>query len=434
MKKFFKETITYILQKEAKLVLRKYNPKIVAVTGSVGKTSTKDAIYTVLASAYHVRKSEKSFNSELGIPLTILGCDTGWGNPFIWLENIFHGLFLIVFTQKYPKWLILEVGADRPGDIKKVTNWLHPDIVVITRFGKVPVHVEFFNSREEVIREKSYLAHALKQKGSLILNCDDEDVLALKEATKRKTFTYGFDGRADIVASHYGVDYENYEGVTLPSGISFKMNYGNNSLPTHIKGVLGIQQVYPLAAAFAVGYSEEINPVSMNDVLNNHITPNGRMKLVSGIKKTMIIDDGYNASPIAMEEAVLTLKSLNVSGKKIAVFGDMLEIGKYSTEAHKEIGMLASDSANILFTVGLRARSIAEGALDNGMDEKNIYQFDNSREAGKFLEQMLGAGDVVLVKGSQGMRMERVVEEVMEHPEDKEKLLVRQEKEWQRKK
>jgi UDP-N-acetylmuramoyl-tripeptide--D-alanyl-D-alanine ligase len=179
-------------------VLRVYKPRIVAITGSVGKTSTKDAIYSVLAPHVFVRKSEKSFNSEIGIPLTILGRPNAWNNPFGWLENLIDGLVLIVWRTKYPEWLVLEVGADRPGDISSVAKWLRADIVVITRLPDVPVHVEFFDSPEDVIREKASLLRALKPDGTFVANADDEKVLALRDDVPGQSMTFGFSLGSDI--------------------------------------------------------------------------------------------------------------------------------------------------------------------------------------------------------------------------------------------
>src|SRR3989338_1816365 len=162
MKNLFKKLIVFIITLQARAVLRKYKPMIVAVTGSVGKTSTKDAIYAVLSKSARVRKSEKSFNSEIGLPLTILGAPNAWSNPFRWLANIVDGLFLIWFDAPYPEWLVLEVGADRPGDIRSLAGWLPVDIAVITRLPEVPVHVEFFDSPEAVVEEKASLIDAIK--------------------------------------------------------------------------------------------------------------------------------------------------------------------------------------------------------------------------------------------------------------------------------
>jgi len=189
MKSIFKKIVVLIIQWEAVFVLKKYKPKIVAVTGSVGKTSTKDAIFTVMSAKFFVRKSEKSFNSEIGVPLTILGCSNAWNNPILWVKNIIEGFMLIVLKNHYPKWLVLEVGADRPGDIESIAKWLKPDVVVLTALPDVPVHIEYFDSLEEIIKEKEYLLGALKEDGILILNNDDEKVRAFKQKYKRTTVT-----------------------------------------------------------------------------------------------------------------------------------------------------------------------------------------------------------------------------------------------------
>ncbi|NQV88412.1 MAG: hypothetical protein HQ402_02575 [Parcubacteria group bacterium] len=429
---FLKSIIVSILTWEARLVLKKFKPNIVAVTGSVGKTTTKDAIYAVLSSTYHTRKSEKSFNSELGVPLTILGCPSGWNNLFLWIKNIFVGLYIIIFSRKYPKWLVLEVGADRPGDIEKITHWIKPDVTVITRFSKVPVHVEFFPSPEAVIKEKLFLARALKRDGILIVNGDDPDALSFKNEHGGATIIYGENGNANLIASNYNIIYEKKGNIEVPSGINFKVDYSGNSVPIFIHGSVGHQHVYTILAAIGVGISQNLNIVKMADALGKYRPPVGRMKLVEGIKNSMIIDDTYNSSPVALAKAFETIKQINTTGRKIAILGDMLELGKYSMDEHKNAGKLVGEICDILITVGIRARYFAEGALNAGMDEKNIFQFDDPREAGKHLENIIEKGDVILAKGSQGARMERAVEEVIAHPELKENLLVRQDKEWQK--
>jgi UDP-N-acetylmuramoyl-tripeptide--D-alanyl-D-alanine ligase len=430
MIRVFKKVISTTIQFEADLVLKKYKPKIIAVTGSVGKTSTKDAIFSVMSGSFHIRKSEKSFNSDIGIPLTILGCQNAWTDPLKWLSNIWKGLDLLIFTHKYPEWLVLEVGADRPGDIKSITKWLKPDIVVITAFAKIPVHVEFFKGREEIIREKKYLVEALKHDGVLIVNGDDDDAMRMKNQSKNVSIIYGTDKMADLVASDAKVYYENDKKVR---GMTFKVSYGENIVPVVMKGSLGMQNVYSGLAALAVGLSQKINLVKAGEALLNHDTPKGRMRIISGIKDTLIIDDTYNSSPVALNSALNTLKSLEVKERKIAVLGDMLELGKHSVEEHYAAGKIVADSADILMTVGMRSRKIVEGALDNDMSEKDIFQFDDSLEAGKALQEMISKGDTILIKGSQSMRMERTVEEIMAEPEKAGELLVRQEEEWLRK-
>jgi len=155
------------------------------------------------------------------------------------------------------------------------------------------------------------------------------------------------------------------------------------------------------------------------------------MHLVEGIKETIIIDDSYNSSPVAARKAIETLGDIRVAGeRKIAVLGDMLELGKYSTEEHKKLGKIVSTNCDFLIAVGVRAREIAEGALLGGMSEKNILQFETSERAGKYLQNFIEKGDILLIKGSQSIRTEKVTEEIMLHPENKADLLVRQETEW----
>src|SRR3989339_898057 len=157
MRTIFRKTLIHILRIESRLVISKYKPKIIAITGSVGKTSTKDAVYAVLSGITYVRKSEKSYNSEIGLPLTILGVPNGWNNPLIWLKNILKGLWLLLMYHKYPKWLVLEVGVSHPDDMHCTASWLKTDVVIITAIGETPAHIEFFNSRKHLIEEKSKL-------------------------------------------------------------------------------------------------------------------------------------------------------------------------------------------------------------------------------------------------------------------------------------
>ena len=218
MKETFKKLISQILKIESKLILWKYKPKIIAVTGSFGKTSTKDAVYAVISKISYVRKSEKSYNSEIGLPLTILGCPNGWSNPYIWLKNVLKGLWLFIWPHKYPKWLVLEVGIGKPDDMHKTASWLKTDAVIITAIGETPVHIEFFDSRKHLIEEKSELIKTLKKDGILVLNADDSAVLAMKTKTKNRIITYGFNEEADIRGSE---DTILYSSTGEPQGIIF---------------------------------------------------------------------------------------------------------------------------------------------------------------------------------------------------------------------
>lgn len=428
MKYIFKKIIVKILTWESKLILARYHPKIIAITGSVGKTSTKDAIYSVISEFYTVRKSEKSFNSEIGLPLTILGMKNGWSNPFVWAENILYGLFIILWKINYPEWLVLEIGAGKPGDIKGVAPWLKPDVVVLTRFPDVPVHVEFFGTTEKIIEEKMALAYSLKKNGVLIVNHDDPRVFNSHQSVGRRTVSYGMHDHATYRALYPNITIEP-NGSENPSGLTFKLAHNGNTFPVHMPNIIGQTHMYSGLAAIAVANEIGCDILKSINALTNYKTPKSRLTMIEGLNKSIIIDDTYNASPVAMEAALEVLNTTPAK-RKIAVLGDMLQLGKLTEESHFSIGMEAAPIVDILVLVGLRAKFIGDGARSKKFKEKDIYMFDSSITCGKFLAGIVEEGDVVLLKGSQGVRLERAVEAIMAHPEEAHNLLCRQEKEW----
>jgi len=430
MRTTVKKTLAYILQAESRLVLWKYKPKIIAITGSVGKTSTKDAIYAVISGVSYVRKSEKSFNSELGLPLTVLGCPNGWNNPFVWILNILKGLWLFVWPHKYPKWLVLEVGIGKPGDMKRTALWLKTDVVIITAIGETPAHIEFFDSHKHLVEEKSGLIKTLKKDGLLILNNDDEAVSEMKEKTKNRVVTFGFKEDSNVRGSGDSIFYTD-KGI--PDGLIFRADEDGNSLPVVIEGVFGKNHVYASLGALALSSILKFNMLDAVDKLKNYNVPPGRMRLLKGINDSLIIDDTYNSSPFACESALKTLGEVKNSGRKIAVLGDMLELGKHTEEAHKNVGKVVKENVDVLIVVGARAKKIKEGAIETGMNEDKVFEFLDSREAGEFLKTFVQKNDLVLIKGSQGMRMERAVESILLDKKNKKNLLVRQDEEWKKK-
>ena len=427
IKNIFKKIIIFKLRTLSRLVLWKYKPKIVAITGTVGKTSTKDAVYAALSQFEYVRKSEKSYNSEIGLPLTILGIPNGWNNPSIWIKNIFKGLWLFLWPHTYPTWLVLEVGVGKPGDMKQTASWLKTDAVIITAIGELPVHIEFFESRDHLIKEKSGLIDTLKKDGALILNADDPAVLAMKTNAKRRSFTYGFQQKADIKGGSEQIFYSD-EGI--PQGINFRIDTEGNSLPVFIEGGFGKNHIYAVLAALAFASVEKLHMLTAINALRKYDFPAGRMRLLKGINDSLIIDDTYNSSPFAAETALQTLGEVKVAGRKIAVLGDMLELGRHTVDAHRRLGELAKEYADIVVVVGARAKATAERALDLGMSEKKIFTFDTAILAGDFLKNFVSAGDLLLVKGSQGVRMERIVGAIVFEQDKKKELLVRQDEEW----
>lgn len=426
MKDFIKPVILRLLTWEAKLVLAKHKPFIIGVTGNLGKTSTKDAIYAVMKQHFYTRRSEKSLNSEFGVPLTILGQKSGWSNPFMWVVILINGIF-VIWQKSYPTHIILEIGADRPGDIKFISSWIKPDITVVTQFGQVPVHIEFFADRDAVVNEKGYLVDALKKTGLFIYNADDHDAQTLLERTEARKVSIGIHEQADIKAGNikqYGHPIEGVEADVVVEDIAYHM-----VLPE----VVGNSPVYCALPALAVARELAIPFDVACAALRDADKPKGRMRLLSGMNGSVIIDDTYNASPKATEHGLKTLRDMKTTGRKIAVLGDMLELGAHTRDEHYKIGLEAAKSCHKLYTVGIRARVIVEGALDGKMLDENIMQCDTSIDVGKELVQVLGPNDIVYMKGSQGIRMERAVKMILAETHDPRQVLVRQEREWLKK-
>jgi UDP-N-acetylmuramoyl-tripeptide--D-alanyl-D-alanine ligase len=265
---------------------------------------------------------------------------------------------------------------------------------------------------------------ALKESGLFIYNADDHDAVKLVEKTKARTASIGITKDADVKAGNvrtYGTPLSGTETDVTVDGHPYHL-----VLPE----VVGKSPVYSALPALAV--ARELNiplPVACA-ALRDGDKPKGRMRLLPGMNGSVIIDDTYNASPKATEHGLHTLAEIDAPGRKIAVLGDMLELGEFTREEHYKIGLEAAKSCHKLYTVGIRARTIAEGALDGKMADENIMQCETSIDAGKELVQILRSGDVVYMKGSQGVRMERAVKMILAETHNPHKYLVRQEKQW----
>jgi UDP-N-acetylmuramyl pentapeptide synthase len=431
MKSELKKGITYILTLLARATLAIHGPTIIAVTGNIGKTSTKDAIASVLGAQYATRASYKSFNSDIGVPLTILGEDNQWSNVLGWMGVIVRSTLRLILQEEYPRYLVVEVGADYPKDIYTITRWLRPDIAVLTQFGEVPVHIENFNNdRKLIVNEKAHLPRALKKGGTFVYYGDDADCVYIAESIEQNKVTFGFGSQntVQIVSTT-----PTYEKNGAPEGMKYVLHAGSYGELSFVKkGFLGNTYAVAAAAACAVAEYCGVDKNKIEEALTAYIPEPGRMRIVPGIKNTTLIDDTYNAAPKAVMHALDTLGSLDVQAKKVALLGDMLELGKHTEKAHREVGIKAASVAHTLITVGIRARFIVQGALDGGMKDEQIFQFEDSRSAGKFAESIVNEGDVVLLKASQGIRMERATEELLRYPELAPEFLPRQSTEWKK--
>ncbi|MFA5029301.1 MAG: UDP-N-acetylmuramoyl-tripeptide--D-alanyl-D-alanine ligase [Patescibacteria group bacterium] len=426
--KFFKKIVQKILRLLARLILNKYQPEIIGITGSFGKTSTKEAIYTVLSKRFNVRENIKNYNNEIGLPLTIIGAGSGGRSVWGWVGVFAKALVLLIWKDKrYPEILVLEMAVDRVGDMKYLTDLAPCKIGVVTNIG--PVHLEFFKTLERIAKEKSVIVSQLTTNGWAILNADNDYVRQMAEETKARIMTYGIlEKDTSIRASEIIISQNNQEEI---AGLSFKLSYRGSTVPVFLPNILGEHLIYAALAAAAIGLVYEMNLLEISEALRLFKAPSGRMNLLVGIKQTKIIDDSYNAGPDSMLAALKVLGKINGGGRKIAVLGDMLELGDYTDEGHRQVGAeVVKNKIDILITVGERARTIAAESQRQGLDSDLIFNFSDTERAGSFLQERMEEGDLVLVKGSQGMRMEKIVKEIMAEPLRAKELLVRQEKPW----
>ncbi|MFA6382950.1 MAG: UDP-N-acetylmuramoyl-tripeptide--D-alanyl-D-alanine ligase [Parcubacteria group bacterium] len=409
------------------LVLKKYDPKIVSVTGSVGKTSTKEAIFTVLASQFRVRRNEKNYNNEIGIPLTIIGASSGQSSFLGWLGVFLKWIGVMISPLEYPEILILEMGADRPGDIEYLTGFIKSDVGIITDVS--PSHIEFFKSLEEISKEKGTLVKKLDEKSLAVINIDNSNVAKLKEQIRANLLTIGFLEEAEMRATDPAFVYADENNHDI-KGLSFKLNYKGTTIPVRLNNVLAKHQIYPALAAAATGIWFQLNLVEIAAALENFASPCGRLNLISGIKNSLIIDDTYNSSPTSAIAALDVLKEIK-DKRKIVVMGDMLELGAETERGHRNIAKKFLEvKGNIFLGVGQRMQFAIEEISKHNFPKDNIFSFCNPMEAGKKLQEIVQPEDLILIKGSQGMRMEKVVEEVMAQPQKADELLCRQNEEW----
>lgn len=433
MKKIFRILLAEILALLAYGVLSRYKPRIVMVTGSVGKTSTKDAVACALSSRFFIRASEKSYNSEFGVPLTIFGAKNPWSSLFGWLGVFKKALGLLLLPNHYPNCLVLEVGADRPGDLAKILRIVSPDAIVITRLPEVPVHVEAYASPEQVRDEEFSPAYALQAAAPLILSADDPFAVAMSRRIPARVFSYGTDASAKVRLSHIGYAYEGHRvlGMKAELKIAGKDGASAHSGELVVKGSVGEHQCLPAAAAVACAAAFDISLEEALAALTAYVPPPGRGRLLEGKHGSVLLDDSYNASPAAVVSALETLGDFPYTKRRIACLGDMLELGRYSVAEHERIGELAAKQCDLLLAVGIRSRAIAAKARASGMSEGQVLTFDDARAAAEALEAVVAQGDAILIKGSQSVRMERIAEALLADPSDITSL-VRQEHEWKK--
>lgn len=349
--------------------------RVIGITGSVGKTTTKELAASVLARRYATIKSEASYNNEIGLPLTLL-----------------H------LTSEH-ECAVLEMGMYDVGEIADLAEMGQPQVGVVTIVR--PVHLERAGTFERIVEAKMELVEALPPapEGTAILNYDDKNVRDMAEWTEADILMYGLSSEADLWA-------DQIEGLGL-EGIRFRIHYGGETL--HVKlPLLGRHSVHTALRATAVGLVEGLSWQEIVEGLRS-VEPSAQLRLyaVSGPDGATILDDTYNASPSSTIAALNLLDELG--GRKIAVLGDMLELGDYEEEGHGKVGMRALEVADVLVTVGKRGRIIGEVAVRWGMSADKVHMLEDNAEAIDLLERVVEGDDVILVKGSRAMKMEEIV-------------------------
>lgn len=422
-----KKLIQHAITNKAKKLLAVHKPLIIAVTGSVGKTSVRNAIASVLSAKFSVGTTIKNYNNEFGVPLTILGAESPGKSIFGWLKVLFSS------PKEMPEMFVLEYGIDHPGDMKHLCDIATPDIAVMTRISHV--HAEHFRSIEELAEEKAVLLEHAKQ--LVILNGDDPRVLGLEGHAHAPILTYGFTSSTNVHASDYTL--ETREDFSFEPGEHFSTirakvtAQDGDQLDLELQNMLGTHSVSALLPAIAIAKHLGLTREQILEKLPQTQFEPGRMNPIPGIKGSLIIDSSYNAAPASMTAALDVLGEFHPreDARRIAVLGHMAELGPYAQQEHRMIGLKVGEiGVDVLLTVGELARDIRRGAIEAGISEDHTQHFDSPVEAGRWLDGEIHKGDIVLVKGSQSARTEKIVKDVMAEPLRAQELLVRQSPSW----
>lgn len=351
------------------------NLKVVGITGSVGKTTTKEMCAGVLSAKMYTHKTMGNLNNDIGLPFTVMGL------------NYSHEA------------AVLEMGANHFGEISRLTHIGKPDVAVITAIGEC--HLEFFKSKEGVRRAKLEILEGLKPGGTLVLNGDDELLWQLRDTLDVDTVYCGVENKdCDICGQIISQDTENISfAVREADGVSFQIHCG------------GVHNLKNALLAAAVGKKLGCSWEEIRKGLESFVNTGQRQRIIK-LGDITVISDCYNASPDSMRAALGVLSQAQCSGRRIAVLGDMLELGEHSKKAHTQVGEEACACADMIFAAGSWSENIISGAVGAGFPAEKALHFPNVAQLSEKLKSILEPGDVLLVKGSRGMKMEQVIEAI----------------------
>ena len=356
---------------------KRFDIPVVAVTGSNGKTTTKDLIGLVLSQKYNVLKTEGNLNNEIGLPHTLLGLESR------------HEI------------VVVEMGMSALGEIHRLAEIARPTMAVITNIGVS--HLENLGSRENILKAKMEVLDFLSPGNKAVLNGDDEYLGSIKRDFAFDIIYYGMGGKASLKA----IDIR----PLGERGIAYDLTMKGETFTVELC-IPGRHNVYNSLAAVAIGDLFGIGSKAIRKGLKTFHPGDMRLNIFTTPGGIRVIDDVYNASPDSMNAAVEILGDFS-GRRRIAVLGDMLELGDYSRKGHMEVGRaVVQNSIDILVTMGEQSQFIRQGALDMGMDQSKTEHFNCNKDVTKYLASILEPGDTILVKGSRGMKMEEVVEQI----------------------
>lgn len=414
MKKIARSIVAEILGWQVRRLRRKNDFKIIGVAGSIGKTSTKFAVASMLSQGFKVRFQEGNYNDLISVPLVFFGqAMPSLFNPFSW-ATIFikNELYL---RREYPfDCVVLELGVDGSGQLIQFSKYLQLDMGILTSLTSE--HMEFFKSLDEVAKEELHIENLSKK---LLINNDLCDDRYLKQV-KQDYVTYGLEQKSDYMLTDIKSVSSGYDFSAVKNG-EMLIQKGHSKLISEI-------QLYSLACAIAVGKELGLSTQQLRSGVDSVKSMNGRMQVLEGIKNSIIIDDTYNAGPETMKAALDTLYKLK-STQKIALLGNMNELGKFSADAHLNIGNYCDPKhLEVVITIGKEAnRYLAKAAESKGCEVKT---FTSPYEAGGYLKSIIKPGAIVLAKGSQnGVFAEEAIKQILANPKDASKL-VRQTPQW----
>ncbi len=357
---------------------KKFDIPVVGISGSVGKTSTKDMVSCVLSQKYSVLKTQGNFNNEIGLPLTVLNIDSSHETA------------------------VIEMGMSGFGEISRLTSIARPDIAIITNIGVS--HIEKLGSQEGILKAKLEILEGLHKDGLVVLNGDDPLLKPLKGKLPFRTVLYGMHRGSDYTASNYQTMGE--------QGTSFEITVNETLYNVEIP-VPGIHNVYNALAAIAAGIEMKIPMEIIIDGIKQFSPGNMRQSIINhnGIK---IINDAYNASPQSMQAAINVLEEISSGSRSIAVLGDMFEMGDMSKDLHYSVGeFIKNKKINYIITVGQDSGMISQAVADSGNGEIKLRHFESNKEALKYILGIVMPGDYILIKGSRGMKMEEIADGIM---------------------